>query len=325
MTRAAASFAVVVLSACTGVSAPLALGEPLLVHGAQFRAGALPGSAPIADGELPPDGVPLVAAIETASGIYLAGQLDRTLSGRTSEDAYAVAIRFDGLGSGYFTDVVGPLDPSFPGERQFDLTFDVGSRVPSGLQHLSIVAIDGDGRAGPRRDIEVCVLDGAIPGEISPCDPSTIPPAAAVVLRWDTPADLDLVITTPSGKRVDARHPTTASVTDREPVPADVLADPTIGRFVRDSNAACDADGRNTEALVWNEAPDDGAYLVGVDLFAACSTPGAHFTVSVFRRETRSDGSSALVLAERSTGQLLALQADQGRSAPLYVTYVVFP
>jgi hypothetical protein len=309
---------------CVGVPALYAVSEPIFVHGAPFRAGALPGLPPLAEGETPPTGVPLVTAIDSASAILIEGQLDRHLAGRTSEDAYAVALRLESAGTGYYTVPVGALDPAFPGERDFDLDFDVGSRVPSGLTHLSVVAIDGAGHAGPRRDLDVCLVDGAIPSELSVCDPSITPPAAAIVLRWDSEADLDLVITTPDGKRVDARHPTTYDAGTGS-VPASALSDPTIGRLVRDSNAGCDTDGRNEEVLVWNEAPEGaGAFFVGVDLFAACSTWGAHFTVTVLRRQTAADGTHALVVAEERSGELLAVQADEGRTAPLYVTFVSF-
>jgi uncharacterized protein YfaP (DUF2135 family) len=158
------------------------------------------------------------------------------------------------------------------------------------------------------------VVDGTVPNDISVCDPSISPPAAAVVLRWDEDADLDLVLTTPDGDPLDARHPLSSSATD-----------PTVGRFVRDSNAGCDIDGRNEEVVVWDEAPDGaGAFLVGVDLFAACGTAGAHFEVTVLRRQERDDGTAVLAVAEQRSGQLIAIQADEGRRPPLYVTFVSF-
>lgn len=304
--------ACIALAGC-GVSDPLRFDEPLYVPGAIFRAGALPGSPPLGADDPAPEGVPLVTASETPSGIFVAGQVGRHFTGRTSEDAYAVAVRFLEAGTGYYTVPAGPMNPAFAGERDFDVEFDLGTRVPLGLSHLSVVALDAAGHAGPRRDLEVCVVDGSVPGDLSACDASFTPPAAAIVLRWDTGADLDLVVTTPDGERVDARHPLTTSASD-----------PAVGRFVRDSNAGCDLDGRNEEVLAWNAAPEGaGAFLVGVDLFAPCGTPGAHFEVTILRRET-TDAGEALVIAERRTGQLLALQADQGRQAPLYVTYVSF-
>ena len=306
-------FVFVFASAC-GVGDPLRLDEPIFVHDGVFRAGALPGTAPVPDGEMPPTGVPLVTSFETTSAIFTDGQLDRHITGRTSEDAYAIAIEMRGLGTGYFTLPVGATDPGFAGERDFDVELDVGNRIPSGLQHLSIVAIDASGHAGPRQDSEICVVDGAVPGDFSVCDPTLTPPAAAIVLRWDTESDLDLVVTTPDGQRVDARHPLTTSASD-----------PAVGRFVRDSNAGCDIDGRNEEVVVWNEVPvDAGAFLVGVDLFAACNTAGAHFEVTILERQTRDDGTFVLAVTETRSGQLLAIQADEGLRPPLYVTFVSF-
>lgn len=296
------------------VGDPLRLDQPLFVHDAVFREGALPGTPPIPDGMSPPSGVPLVTSIESPSEVFIEGQLDRHVTGRTSADAYAIAVRFDDIGTGYFTLPVGASDPAFMGERDFDVDFDVGTRVASGITHFSIVAIDGSGNAGPRSDLDACIVDGAIPGDFSVCDATIPPPAAAIVLRWDADANLDLVVTTPDGRRVDADHPITTTPSD-----------PTAGRFVRDSNANCIVDGRNEEALVWNEAPvGAGAFFVGVDLFAACGTPGAHFDVEILERQTRDDGTMALAITQHVSGQLLALQADEGRLPPLYVTDVVF-
>jgi hypothetical protein len=297
-----------------GVGDPLRLDEPLYVPGGVFRSGALPGTPPTPVGEPAPEGVALVTAIDTTSAILLAGQSGRHLTGRASDEAYAVAVRLREAGTGYFTVPVGAANPAFAGERDWSLELEVGTRIPSGLVHIAVVALDASGTAGPQKELEVCVIDGAIPDDLSVCDPSFTPPAAAIVLRWDAAADLDLVVTTPDGDRVDARHPLTTSATD-----------PAVGRFLRDSNAGCDIDGRNEEVLVWNEAPTDaGAFLVGVDLFAACGTAGAHFEVTVLRREDRGDGTSALAVVEQRTGQLLALQADEGRQPPLYVTFVSF-
>jgi hypothetical protein len=311
--RAVLTCAMVLGALACGVGDPLRLDEPMYVPGGVFRSGELPGTPPTPDGQ-PPTGVPLVTAIDTTTAILLAGQTGRHLAGRASDDAYAVAVRFAEAGTGYFTVPVGPANPAFDGERDWSLELEIGTRIPSGLLHIEVVALDASGVAGPRKPLEVCVIDGAIPDDLSVCDPSFVPPAAAIVLRWDALADLDLVVTTPDGERVDARHPLTTSASD-----------PAVGRFLRDSNAGCDVDGRNEEVLVWNEAPADvGAFLVGVDLFAACGTPGAHFEVTVLRREDRDDGTSALAVTQQIDGQLLALQADEGRRPPLYVTFVSF-
>ena len=55
----------------------------------------------------------------------------------------------------------------------------------------------------------LCV-DGVIPDNFNVCAPNLPPPAAVLSLDWDTAADLDLQVTTPDGKLVDAKHPTTA-------------------------------------------------------------------------------------------------------------------
>ena len=60
-------------------------------------------------------------------------------------------------------------------------------------------------------------------------------------------------------------------------MPKESLADPRVGRLTRDSDAGCALDGRNSEAIVFQEAPARGSYLVYADLFDACGEPGALF------------------------------------------------
>lgn len=300
------------MSACTGeVEGQIGVFEPIRVESGEFLEDEPPAAA---------EG-PRVTSIESASGILTLGQRGRTLGGRTTEDAYAIAVRVEGLGTGWWVRPVQDLDPMFPGERDFLLTYDVGGGVPPGLQRLLLAAIDGAGRRGPDYPLDVCVRDDRVPDGLNACDPTIPPPALVVALQWDRDVDLDLVVETPGGKRIGRKAPTSAGKVDNA-VPDAALADPRVGRLTRDSNAACALDGRNSEAVVFEEPPARGTYLVYADLFDACGEPGALFDVAVYRRRAREDGTFALVEEARTAGAVWDLQAAGGAGAPLYVTAV---
>lgn len=301
--------ALLLVCACTGeVEQQIGLFEPIRVPDGEFIEDAIPEA---------PGGGPEVTSIETASGILILGQQQRLLAGRTTEDAHAIAVRLAGLGSGWWVRPVQDLDPVFPGERDFQLRYDVGVDIPPARHTLELAAVDAEGRRGPSFELEVCVQDDAVPDNLNACDPKIKPPAAVVVLRWDRDVDLDIVVETPDGGRISDATPT-GGAEDPE--------DPAVGRLVRDSNAGCVLDGRNSEAVVWQEAPAlDGAYLVYADLFDACGEPGALLSVAVYRRVDRGDGTWSLKETARTTGAVTDLQAGGGAGVPLFVTSVELP
>lgn len=302
-------------AACTGeVETSVGVLEPVRVIEGSFVPGALPRG----------EGTLAVTSIDTASGLVLVGERDRLLVGRTSEDAYAIGLRFAELGSGWWTVPVQDLDPSYPGERDFSLRFDVGGMVPPGRHTLALAAVDAQGRRGELRDLEVCVRDPLLPSNLNPCDPSLAPPALVIALSWDLDVDLDLVVETPSGERIAAKTPSEWS--GEGELPDEALDDPTLGRLLRDSNAACEIDGRNAEAVVWDEAPSQtGTYLVRADLFDACGEPGASLRAVVYRRVELDDGTFALRETARVDGAMFALQASGGAGTPLYLMAVEVP
>lgn len=298
------------LCACTGeVDLPIGLLEPIRVEGGTFVE-SLP--------EAPMKSAPLVTSIETASGIIGIGQQDRALVGRSSDSAYAIALRFAEVGTGWWVLPVQDADPMFPGERDFQLRYAVGGGIPPGLHALQLAAVDDRGRRGPIFPLDVCVRDPDVPDNLNGCDPKIPPPAVVVALAWDRPVDLDLVIETPAGKRIAWKSPSSAP-SDGTAIPAEQLKDPKLGRLIRDSNADCVIDGRNSEAVVWQESPARGDYLVYADLFDACGEPGTLFAITVYVRRERDDGTFFLEQTERAIGSLLDLQAVGGAGAPLYV------
>lgn len=307
--------AFVCLVAC-GQREPSGHLEPIRLVNGSFHEGALPPGSSAG---------PAVTGVEIPSTVLTVAQPGRVITGRVAGAAFAIAVRLGDLGAGYWLQPVDGLDPAFPGERTFQLELDVGGGVPTGLHELRLVAIDEEGRAGEAFEVEVCVVDDTSGAGLTACDATVEPPHTVISLVWDADVDLDLVVVTPTGKRVDARHPTTADRVDGAPLTREQRSDPTIGVLVRDSNAGCVLDGRNAERLEWAEAPvEGGGYGVYADLFDACGEIGATFVLSVHRRERRDDGTFRLVEETRRTGVVQRLAGRGGATQPLYLTTVTF-
>lgn len=310
--RLHSSIVALVLAGC-GAAGSLGLDEPVRLTNGTFRFGELPGHAPETDGT-----GPRITAIETSSTVLRRGEADRVITGRASTEAHAIGVRLAGVGAGHWILPVEGADPNANGELTWGIHFDVAHDAPLGNQKLRFVATDEQENGGVQRDLGVCVVP-EIPDNLNACDPTRKPPALVVSLTWDSDADLDLVVQTPAGKTVDAKHPTTALQEDGKVQP-DALADPTTGRFERDASAGCVRDARRRENLVFTETPPAGTYLLYAQPFAACGAAGANFHLSVHRRVERPDGTWALEEVVSRDGAFVALQANGSRSTPLYVT-----
>jgi hypothetical protein len=301
------------LLACSGERTSVALTEPLRVRNGSFKEGALPGALPV-----PPEAPaapPSVTSFETASTVVRPGQSGRTLLGRTSTDAVAVAVRFGDLGSGYWVFPVDAPDPQSNGELTWQAQCDFGQGLPAGLHPMRVVAIDAAGHAGTQRELSLCVTS-AVPDNLNACDPKSAPPAAVVSLSWDSLVDLDLVVVGPDGKLVDAKHAKTSL--------AAADAGVSIGVVDRDSNGACVIDGSNRENLVFATRPPAGSYLVYANLFDACGKSSAHFKLSLFEQQPNGD-TTQLVETITKNGTVLALEANGGARLGTFVTEIVFP
>ena len=304
------------LAACGGEPAPSGLGEPLRVRRAQFRVGALPG-APEADGGVP-DGAPALTALESASAVLHLRQPGKVFSGRTNPRGATVGVRFPALGTGWWQLDVGGPDPTFDNDYTWTLQADFGDDLPTGLQTLRFVAIDPAGNAGPQRDYRVCVVPD-VPDNLNACDPTIAPPDTVISLAWDDDVDLDLVVVTPDGRTVDARHPTTAA-----PIGGSVPRD--AGALDRNSNANCALDGIRRENLVFQGAPSPGVYRLYVNLFSACGRAATRFRVTTHLREILDEGRSSRVRESfRRDGLLTALAANGGASRGTFVGEVTLP
>jgi hypothetical protein len=302
---------VLALSACTTTEVPAGLTEPIVVQAATFKPGLVI--------EAPVTTTPLVTAVDQVSGIAQPGQVGKALAGRTSEDAWAVAFAVEGIGSGYWVAPVLDENPAFPGERDFTVMFDFGRGIPPGELTLNVFAIDEQGRAGPVYPVKFCVAADAPPDNLNGCEPTLKPAAAVLTLAWDVDSDLDLVVRTQDDKRVASRTPTTVVKTIDEPkIPAEQLADPTIGRLTRDSNNNCVIDGRNNESLVWGELPERRKVQVFADLFASCGQGLTRFVATQYARvETGTNDKGKPTYALRQvtqvSGLVPALSASGGK------------
>jgi hypothetical protein len=297
---------------CTGeVDALVGLLEPLRVPEGTFH----PGELATVQGD-----ALRVTSIESPSGLAVVGQQDRSLGGRTTQGAWAIALRLRGLGSGWWVLPVDDLEPQFPGERGFFVPYDLGTGLPAGAHTLELAAVDEDGRRGPVFDLGLCVQDDVIPTGLAGCDPTIAPPAAIVSLVWDRPVDLDLRVHTPDGQELAWKAPTTAAPVDGAPIPDEALDEPTLGRLDRDSNGGCIIDGRNAEAVVWAEPPaETDPFAVYVDLFEACGQRGTNFAVSVYQRREHEDGTWSIEQTARRTGAVDSLHVSGGEGPGLYV------
>jgi hypothetical protein len=313
--------AALLVPACTGpqVSAGGGATEPLVVESGQFFSGSLPGSSPI-----PPSGDGGAAAqptgtqvvdVNVASRVIRPGEAGMSITGHATTDAQTVAVRFSGLGSGYWVVPVSGPDPTDNGLLTWSITVDFGSDLPAGLQDLLFAAVDASGASGTQQDLPVCI-DTPVPDNLNACDPSRAPPAAVVSLAWDTAVDLDLIVQTPTGAVVGGKNATTASPSAdggaSTPGPGDGVLD-------HDSNRNCVIDGIQREDVIWQSSPPTGTYQVWAGLFSACGQSSVRFTVSIWLPEAQADGTKRLVEHPFVKGELQAQQANAGAGPGLFL------
>lgn len=260
---------------CEGTRAESGLTEPLRVKNAQFVEGALPGSQPGTAGR---DDL-RITQVTSSNRVALPGQAGKKLEGRAGNGASAIGIRFSDMGTGYWVFPLGAPDPQFPGELSWEAEFDVSlaaSDAP-GFHPVRVVAVDGAGVAGEQSEWSLCVAS-RLPDNLNACDPNVAPPDVVISLSWDTPMDLDLEATLPSGKTVDPKHPLS------DPTADGGAASPDVATISRDSLAGCVDDGRRQEDLVWTKRPT-GSVDLYVHLFDGCGKPAAGFTMVVYEAD----------------------------------------
>ncbi len=264
MIGALRSFAVAVVAAscalvaCSETKADRGLDAALVVPGAAFYRGAMPG-----DG----DG-PAVSVATLEIGHMRAGQQESPFKGSLAPGATAAAIGMTG-DQGYWIVTTRAPDPSAPMFPSFDAPLSFAPRIAPGDYALVVRAVDVNGHFGVANVQNVTITAAPIPdGKL------------VVSLFWDTEADLDLHVVDPNGVEVFNRN-----INSWQPPPPGTAPDPTAwktgGILDFDSNAACVIDGRRLEDVAWQMAPPSGHYVVRVDTASLCEEIEARFTVEV--------------------------------------------
>jgi hypothetical protein len=304
------------MASCTGpqVSATIGIEEPIRIESGQFISGPLPGLSS-ADAGAGVD--PQVTDVTIANIAVAPGARGVNLSGHTTTDAQAVALRFSGLGTGYWIFPVGPPDSTDNGLLGWTINADFGLGIAPGFHDLLFSAIGGNGSSGTQYDLPLCV-DTPVPDNLNACVPKRAPPAAVLSLSWDTPVNLNLIVTDPLGRTVGGF---TTGVSAAGSSPPSSSSSPALGVVDRDSNASCVIDNIDRQDIVWQGPPPAGTYQVWVDLFAACHQPAVSFTASLWLPEGRPDGGPPQLVEQQppvAEGELTAAQANGGAGPGLY-------
>ena len=314
LTRFALPLAALLLAACNAPDDGEGMDEPIRVRGAQFLAGDLPGTPPGTEAQA---GLPEITAFDFTNPTVLPGQAQKSIQGRTTDTAVAVAIRLADLGSGHWVLPVGAPDPQYPGELTWSLSADFSADVPAGLHALIVVAIDADGRAGVQREQSLCFAS-RVPDNLHACNPDRAPPDVVVSLTWNVDADVDLVVRTPEGRLIGPKNPLVDPPDAGTPPPAGSSA------IDRDSLSACLPDGLRQENLVFQKRPAAGStFRIFADLFDACSAPSVSFRLEVF--EARGEGKSReLTRTFGQSGVLTTFDQNGGTSPGVVIVDYLF-
>ncbi|MET0386775.1 MAG: hypothetical protein ABW321_12490 [Polyangiales bacterium] len=308
----ALTLALLLLAACGGESGELGLLEPFQVRGGAFKEGALPGDAP--DSEAEQDTLRLTT-IETNNTVVHPGQTGKLVSGRATDRGYAVALRFEGLGSGYWVKPLGEADSAYPGELDFAVEMELAADLPLGPRRLLFSVIDSRGRAGRQQALNLCATS-RFDRALHACDDTQRPPAAIITLTWNTASDLDLSVRTPDGELIDARRPSSDPGDDVD----------YRGILYTDDAPGCEVASARREDLVFAAEVPPGRYDIAVNLFDACGIAATYFEVRAYARSQRDDGGYDFApLDEPVLGQLLELQANAGSAQGLSITSVEIP
>ncbi len=320
---AALHLAAIVLTGCSGEPITTALKEPIRVssttYKTEFIEGELPGLPPLTADEInagTPPKTPNINSVNLANASIPPREPGRVLSGLASPDSVAIAVRLEGLGSGYWVLPTSAADVVNDGALEWKFSAAFGSDLPAGKRRLLLAGVDGKGRSGNQLGLTLC-LESEIPDNGNACDPTQAPPALVVSLGWDAAVDLDLRVITPSGKVVDSKHPTTAEKDDSGKL--DPSAE-SVGVLDHDSFANCSADGRRRENLVFQDEPPPGTYLVYANLYDACGESGAGFDVSLHVASTSSGDTQELTETYHEAGLISAVNANGGAKLGTFVT-----
>jgi hypothetical protein len=220
-----------------------------------------------------------------------AGQAGKVLGGDVAQGSYSVLMKFDKLGTGYWSVPVGVPDPTMGSDISWSATVDFAPTLPLGNLNFDVVAMDKNGVPGPINQTPFIIKSRTPTGVL------------VISLAWDSAADLDLHVHTPDGFDLNPKY----SSTDPD---AGTSPGPHAGVINRDSNVGCVQDGFREEDAYWKTSPVPGTYLIYVDMFAACGAASADFKVTVTEQGK---------VTNTVPGRLLASDADGATTPGLFV------
>lgn len=299
--------------ACSdGQQARIGTDEPLVVSGAQFVSGDLPGAPPIGaagDDGGTPTGPLSVISVDYNNVHVVPGAAGKSFGGIVTSDAVAVGVRLAGMGSGYWVVPVGSRDTQVPNGSDFSVGASFNANDPAGPADLLMVGLDANGNAGTQLDTQICI-QSRVPDDDHACDPGAPVPAVVFTLQWDANFDVDLHVVAPDGTDINPKtNPLQVQVDAGQP-PAD---DP---RIDRDSLGRCVPDGLRQEDLVFPNYPAVGAYDIYADPFDPCGQSSVRFKLTIW--EAGDDGN--LHATYTQGGELLAGSVTGGGSSGLFIT-----
>jgi hypothetical protein len=271
--RAALLFAPALLATACGGASPANPVEAWLrlsgtsTQSVQYVPGALP------DEPVTPGG-PAIHMVGAPSRVT-PGAAGRSLSGSAEQGASAVLIGLEG-DVGYYVVPVNGLDTDNPPDVQFTAQATFSTSIPIGPALVHFRGVSPAGLVGPVRS-EAMSVDALQP----------VTGTLVISLTWDTEADLDLHVVTPSpmadGKPVELWSGNRTSLPARSPLEGGPYTDEELaaaGIFDFDSNSQCTIDGRRLETVSWQVPPPAGHYIVRVDTFSMCGQAAARWTLT---------------------------------------------
>jgi hypothetical protein len=217
---------------------------------------------------------PAVHAISAAFHVA-PGALGRTVSGTVEKGTSAVLVGLDSDSGHYIVPVTG-FDIDNPPDLQFSAQASFSRATPAGSATLRARAVATDGSVGPGATQGLSIDGPVSTGRL------------VIALTWDTEADLDLHVVTPSPAPdrppVELWSGNRTTLLPRSALEGGAYTDEelaTAGIFDFDSNAQCVIDGQLAETATWQSAPPAGHYIVKVDTFSMCGQAAARWTLGV--------------------------------------------
>jgi hypothetical protein len=271
----------ILVSGCTGNDS--GLDALMRVDGAQFFRGQPPDTS---------DG-PAVVSFSFSSSRVAPGLAGKSASGDVSSSATGIALSMTG-DVGYWVVQPGANDSQAVGDLIFTVKVSFSPLLADGSHEIVARASDASGHFGSP-------LSAELMSSSAPAGGATL----VVTLNWDTQADLDLHVATPSGAILWAKN-----------INSDANGAATGGILDFDSNSNCQIDGRRREIAYWTVLPPPGHYIARVDTYSLCGQPQASWKLTAALNDLPLGNASGFALpsdtafAHDANGGVTALEFD---------------